>query len=137
MRKVWPWIVGLLILLLVGGIVYLSPELNKGGDISDNKDKGESSSNLAVENKINLQIGQVDTSAYPTCKLYLSGKQDGGEELQELETSDLVLKEGFGDSYKEVQVKSIEKFSDNEKLNMNLVIDTSGSMSGNGLLDYR
>ncbi len=134
-RIIWPWVVGILSLLLIGGIAFWYLYLNKNDDKKLFEVKNDSASNSVEENEISLQVGQVDTSAYPTIKLYLSAKENEDEALQQLEVKDLVLKERYRDSYKEVSVKSIEKFSEKENLNMNFVIDTSGSMEENGLLN--
>ena len=82
------------------------------------------------EKKLSIEIQQVDVSEYPTVKLYAQ-ISDVNKKVPKLENPFFfVRKEDANAKYIDQKIKKISQLDDMESLNVDIVADTSGSMSG-------
>lgn len=81
----------------------------------------------------NLSIQQKDVSAYPTVKLYFSVEDEDGNAVENLKKNVFFLsqKDAENGEYLKHKIVNATQLNENESLNVNLVADISGSMSGN------
>ena len=81
----------------------------------------------------NLSIQQKDVSAYPTVKLYFSVEDEDGNAVENLKKNVFFLsqKDAENGEYLKHEIVNATQLNENESLNVNLVADISGSMSGN------
>lgn len=81
----------------------------------------------------NLTVLQKDVSAYPKVKLYCSVEDNFGNAIEYL-TKDYIFlsqKNEKSNTYKKHKIENAAQLNEKENLNINLVADVSGSMSGN------
>lgn len=96
-----------------------------------NANKWESICNLIEsEGNYNIAISQIDTLEYPKIKLYLQiSDVTDGKEVNIEEFENFLLMEKVKGKYVKKDILSALQLNEEEKLNINLVSDISGSMS--------
>lgn len=90
---------------------------------------------IEPQNYLNMAVQQIDVTAYPNIRLYLSVTDwNTGEVAQGLDGGMFFIrkKDANGDYIKQV-VKSVNQLDETEALNIDIVADVSGSMIGNPL----
>lgn len=105
----------------------------------DDEDDGEETDEEEVVNKeftgkrvpVDINVRQVDNSNFPNVTLYANVVDDSGNNVENLKSSDLVVKEIAGDgSVIDASIEDVYRLMNEDKININLVLDQSGSMSG-------
>lgn len=99
---------------------------------------GESSSltqNVEKES-LDLQVSQVDNSAFPTVTLYARIANAAGEAVGNVSTDEFVVTElGQDGSEHKASIKEIAKIAAGDAMSINLVLDQSASMSSSGKME--
>lgn len=75
-----------------------------------------------------FNVEQVDVTAYPTVKLYVSGYNMLTGDLVKLAADRIAIKELIDGTYSDVTINKASQLDEKEKLNTCLVADVSGSM---------
>lgn len=89
--------------------------------------------NLVTTNKdlnSKISINQIDSSNFPEISVYFTAENDKGEIIKGLRKEHIKIKEGNNTSLIEEQLLELRQMNLKEALNVNLVMDASGSMSG-------
>lgn len=90
------------------------------------------------ENKIGVVVKQVDVSEYPRIRLYVELADDEGNIPDDLEQVFFHLSEkNANGEYVKKTVSKVSQLNEAEKLNINMVMDVSGSMLGSPLLQVK
>lgn len=87
------------------------------------------------QNYLNMVVQQIDVTAYPNIRLYLSvTDRNTGEVAQGLDGGMFFIRkrDANGDYIKQI-VQSVNQLDETEALNIDIVADVSGSMAGNAL----
>ena len=87
--------------------------------------------------QVDIKVSQINTDNFPLIKVYFSVVDNNENKLNEIDSKYFKIGEKFGnESYTGKDIISDLKFlSENEAINLNLVMDVSGSMDGNKM-DY-
>ncbi|MBS5932082.1 MAG: VWA domain-containing protein [Clostridiales bacterium] len=75
-----------------------------------------------------FNVEQVDVSAFPTVKLYVSGYNMLTGDMVKLAADRIAIKELIGGTYGDVTINKVGQLDEKEQLNTSLVADVSGSM---------
>ena len=117
-------------------------ELQQKENYKDMKDLFDNLDELAYQymkpkKALNVQIQQVDASAYPNIKLYLQIEdQISGEVPAALDnTLFFIRKQDASANYIKQEVKKVSQLNETEALNIEMVADVSGSMMGQPLME--
>ena len=117
-------------------------ELQQKENYKDVKDLFDNLDELAYQymkpkKALNVQIQQVDASAYPNIKLYLQIEdQISGEVPAALDnTLFFIRKQDASANYIKQEVKKVSQLNETEALNIEMVADVSGSMMGQPLME--
>lgn len=88
------------------------------------------------ENYLNIYVQQIDVTSYPNVKLYLDITDSGNNVVDNLDAGMFyVRKQDANGNYIKQQVKAVNQLNEIEALNINMLADVSGSMSGTPLDD--
>lgn len=86
------------------------------------------------ENYLSIQVQQIDVTDYPNVKLYVNVKDSFSNEIDNLNAGMFyVRKQDANGNYIKQQVKEVNQLNEIEALNINMLADVSGSMSGSPL----
>lgn len=85
----------------------------------------------AQPTKANISINQIDSSNFPEIKLYFTALNEQGQLIKDFDLKDLKIEEN---NTLQREVLKLKQSSADEALNVNLVMDTSGSMD-NGKIE--
>ncbi len=87
------------------------------------------------ENPLNISVQQIDVTEYPNVRLYLSvTDQRTGDAVQGLDGGMFFVRKKDADgNYIKQLVKGVNQLDETEALNIDIVADVSGSMSGSSL----
>lgn len=123
----------------------LLDEVKSGNTTSGNEAKDESDSSEGDrDNKtgktetipddekknINIDIRQVDNSKFPEVTFYASVTDEGGNQVDDLDKSDFCVQEiDTNGNVSDTTMNEVNKVVQQEKINVNLVLDASGSMN--------
>ncbi len=97
--------------------------------VDDRDDEGSSAPRGAPE-PLQLQIRQVDNSAFPKITFYSSVLDENDQVVDGLTAEDFVLQELVGGVAKEQTLIDVRRVQGEEKCSVSLVLDASGSMDG-------
>lgn len=75
----------------------------------------------------NLNISQIDTNNFPEVKMYFTINEQGGNIVKNIDKKNIRLYDGE----KEYNINDFSYVNEKEPVSLNMVIDTSGSMSSN------
>lgn len=88
------------------------------------------------ENYLNIYVQQIDVTDYPNVKLYLDVTDNGNNVVDNLDAGMFyVRKQDVNGNYIKQQVKAVNQLNEIEALNIDMLADVSGSMSGTPLSD--
>ncbi len=115
---------------------------------SRTSDTGENGNADAVESNeeiytgpkedISIEVRQVDNSSFPYVTIYTYVTDDEGEIVDNLHTSDFDITEILNDgSVVKGNITDVYKMLGEEKVNVNLVMDASGSMYGDRMMQAK
>lgn len=126
------------IFLCLAIIVCSGIYINKNGLNFINGDKKQSTDTAAVntlgtnkKEKIDLKINQIDSSAFPKIDVYFSAYNSSGEMVKDLSSNLINISE---EKNLNKNILDLKHLNNDEAINYNLVMDTSGSMDS-GKLD--
>lgn len=78
---------------------------------------------------VSLEIRQVDNSDFPHITMYVSIKDENGNTIEKCEKNDFEIKEiDEQGNISEASISDVYKVLDKDNINVNLVLDSSGSM---------
>lgn len=98
---------------------------------ADDRDSGDGSSPHRGEPQpLQLQIRQVDNSAFPKITFYSSVLDENDQVVEGLTARDFVLRELVGGVAREQTLTDVRRVQGEEKCSVSLVLDASGSMDG-------
>lgn len=109
------------------------------GNYDDDEEEQESEEEQEVDNKeftgvkknVNIDVRQVDSTNFPEVTLYANVISEDGSNVESLEASDLVVKEiSWDGATLDASIEDVYRLINNERININLVMDQSGSMGG-------
>lgn len=104
-----------------------------GEDRGDREKDGSSSEPQGDPVPVQLQIRQVDNSAFPQITFY-SSVLDGEDQVVEgLTAGDFVLRELVNGTAREQKLSDVRRVQGEERCSVSLVVDASGSMEGERL----
>ncbi len=88
--------------------------------------------------KLSLDVHQVDNSLFPLVTFYLSATDQDGNPVDDLSMNDLKVTEINEDGdVSEVSLSSVHKVLGKDFINVNLVMDASGSMQGDRIVQAK
>lgn len=107
---------------------------------ADNNQELTEETKKKVENQIpaSINIRQVDNTDFPNVKFYATISDENGNIMEDVDTSDFKVKEiDANGNVSDVQLKDVYKVlaSADGRINMNMVLDASGSMTDYNKMD--
>ena len=88
------------------------------------------------ENHLNIAVQQIDVTEYPNVRLYLDVTDSYDQVIDHLDGGMFyVRKQDVNGNYIKQQVKAVNQLNEIEALNINMLADVSGSMSGSPLYE--
>lgn len=143
------WLVILLSVVAIAAVVvaawaiFLRPVLGEEGDLSSrqdsvsqtgsSKENGSSSVTRRNPTPVQLQIRQVDNSAFPLITFYSSVLDETDQVVEGLTAKDFVLNELVNGTAQEQTLSDVHRVQGEERCSVSLVVDASGSMEGDRL----
>lgn len=98
----------------------------------EEEDDAELEKYMGEKTDINIDVRQVDASNFPEITLYASITDKNGETVKEMEKKDFNIQEIATDgTVHPVSIDQVTQVLNEEKINVNLVLDASGSMDSN------
>ena len=87
---------------------------------------------VAQQQNVNVFITQVDQSNFPLIKLYVDIIDDEGKMVEGLKLNDLMIQEKnkVSTEFTDQGIEKLERMSEQQGVSCSLVMDSSGSMSG-------
>lgn len=139
--------IGFVLLLLIGGGSYFGMQLffHARGEPALPSTQGTSrsitprnagSSEENVENVIDLKISQIDNSEFPKMTIYTQIQASDGSDLEKAKKEQFTLSELGKDGVStDIDISEIIPLGKDNDMNINLVIDQSGSMDDSSKMD--
>lgn len=129
-------IIGVLLLLIVvvGGYLMFLGGGSTDGEVAGSKteertDKEDSEETQGKKQALRMQISQVDNSEFPKMTLYTQVSDRNGEQIEGLEKETFSVTEiGPDGTEQQLEIQEILPVDDSFEMNINLVLDQSGSM---------
>ena len=120
-------------------------QLSDNGDRDD--DMETESAFIGEKQDISVEVRQVDNSQFPQVSVYVYVTDENGDTIEDLKPADLEVTEiSAGGDVSRASINDVYKMLGEENVNVNLVLDASGSMQGSrmtqaknaakSLLDY-
>ena len=88
-----------------------------------------------VRQNVNIGVRQVDASNFPEIVLYASVTDNGGNVVDGMDLSDFTISEIVDGTTIDAEVKDVYRVVNGDNVNVNLVMDASGSMSSSAKID--
>ncbi|MCR4892273.1 MAG: VWA domain-containing protein [Lachnospiraceae bacterium] len=115
-------------------------EAAPAGDVADSDDPSRGSVSFGKDEKppytgpktpVDINVRQVDNTSFPKITFYANVTDKQGNSIQNLKESDFNVQEIEGDgSLVDIDVEKIYQVMDKGRVNVNMVMDKSGSMDG-------
>ena len=130
--------------LLSEAKTHSSKETSDGNKTSDSQKATNSSSSSSaaatppVQKKedIDIEVRQVENADFPAVSVYAHVTDKAGNTVPDLKSSDIKITEiNANGNVSNASVKDVYKMLGEEKINVNLVLDASGSMQQGGRMD--
>lgn len=92
---------------------------------------------ISDSSNVTINVNQIDNQQFPLMKLYVSVLDSNNESIDNLPLNYFIIREKLlnADKYTTQKVKSVEQLEQKSALSIDLVMDTSASMSENSKLE--
>lgn len=126
-----------LIALILGVVIFLG--INYFGNKDDSSLHSAPTQNSSSEknrNSLDMKISQIDNSDFPNMTLYTRIQNEDGSDFEDIKKDYFTISElGTDGKTYETEISEIIPLEKENSMNINLVIDRSGSMDENGKMD--
>lgn len=119
--------------IIVLNLTACSIKKNSSNDVKES-DNIDNSSSVNSNNKkdLELKVTQIDSNDFPNIKLYILAKDSQGNIVKNLVKSDILIKEN---NKANVKIEKVNYVNKAEPVNIEMIMDTSGSMADNDVLN--